>query len=230
MALSSALLSSDSEHWCSPPLFMRLVVKVHGHIDQDPATNRGSIVPANEHAYVGETDGLAVPWRGLVYVNCPYGSQIGLWIRRMIEHGEHLRCAKIIALLPARVDTAWGQAVMASADAWCFWAGRITFWRVWDPAAELERLTKKERDWPIAEILESMRGGSLPKPFRVNANGLIVGPELNKKTGAAQPAPFPSLVPYWGEDPSDFVRVFRRKGLVTVRRGDLRGVYPRIAA
>lgn len=230
MALSAALLSSAVEHWLTPPGFLRLVVKVHGHIDMDPATNRGTVVPANDHAYVGEVDGLSIPWRGNVYNNPPFGTQIGLWVRRMIEHGEHTRAAKIIAMLPARVDTAWGQSVMGSADAWCFWAGRITFWRVWDPAAELERLTNRERGLAIAGVLETLRDGALPKPFVLNANGLVVGPELNKSTGLPQPAPFPSLVPYWGDDVAAFARVFRRKGSVTIRRGDLRGVYPRIAA
>jgi hypothetical protein len=37
-------------------------------------------------------------------------------------------------------------------------------------------------------------------------------------------------VPYWGDDVAAFARVFRRKGSVTIRRGDIRGVYPRIAA
>jgi hypothetical protein len=228
--ISAALLSSDSEHWLTTPDFLDLVVEVHGRIDQDPCSNRGSVVPANTSAYVGETDGLSIPWRGKVYANPEYGVNIGLWIDRMVERGGRMRCCEIVALLPARVDTEWCEAVMRSADAWCFWRGRITFWRVWSPAAELERLKAAERRWPISGILESMRGGKLPPGFRVNANGLIVGPELNKKTGDTQPAPFPSLVPYWGDDVGKFASVFRRKGSVTVRRGELRGVHSRIAA
>lgn len=228
--ISPALLSSDSAHWLTCPSFLDLVVEVHGSIDQDPCSNRGSVVPANASAYVGETDGLSIPWRGKVYANPEYGTNIGLWIDRMVERGGNLRCCEIVGLLPARVDTEWCEKVMRSADAWCFWRGRITFWRVWSPAAELNHLPARERAWPIAGILESMRGGLLPTDFRVNEHGLIVGPELNRKTGIPQPAPFPSIAPYWGDGVDRFASVFRRKGTVTVRRGDLRGVYPRIAA
>ena len=230
--ISPALLSSAMEHWLTPPDFSDLVVEVHGHIDLDPGTNRGSLVPANSNAYVGEIDGLSIPWLGNVFVNPVYGTEIGLWIERMVERGGRMRCCQLIALLPARVDTEWCEKVMDSADAWCFWRGRITFWRVWSPAAELESVTAKERRSraAIIGILESMRDGSLPDGFRINDNGLIVGPELNRKTGQPQPAPFPSVVPYWGEDIAKFVRTFRRKGSVTVRRGDLRGVFKRRAA
>jgi hypothetical protein len=231
--ISPALLSSDSEHWLTSPPFLDLVVEVHGRIDLDPGSNRGSIVPAAVSAYAGEVDGLSMPWRDKVFINPEYGVNIGLWIDRMVDRGGRMRCCEIVALLPARVDTKWCEDVMRSADAWCFWRGRLTFWRTWAPEAEMERLTAKERRDPklaLPGILEAMRAGSPPEGFRVNANGLIVGPELNKSTGLPQPAPFPSLIPYWGDDVAKFASVFRRKGSVTIRRGDLRGVYPRIAA
>jgi hypothetical protein len=230
VSISPALLSSNMEHWLTPPAFLRLVLRVLGYIDQDPATNRGSVVPANDPYYAGERNGLLVSWKGKVYCNPPYGTEIMLWIRRMIEYAGDMRMAELIALLPARVDTEWGQRVLASADAWCMWFGRITFWRVWDPDAEIAKLKAKERRdpklKPFLELVEAMRGGQYPGDFRLNENGLWVGPELNRKTCQPQPAPFPSLVPYWGDDVRRFTNEYQPYGTITVRRGENRGIYP----
>ncbi len=185
----ATLLSSESEHWLTPPAFLRLVLAVLGSITMDPATNRASLVEADTHAYVGEEDGLALPWIGQLFCNPPYGDKIALWTKAMRLRAGDLRSCQLIGLLPARVDTSWCQAdVFASADAWVFWSGRITFWQV-------------------------------------RADG-SVGPCLDKK-GNPMPAPFPSLVPYWGPDPIGFGRVFGRYGPVTIPRGDRAGVHVR---
>lgn len=183
----AALLSSADEHWLTPPAFLDLVVLVLGGIDLDPATNRASLVPANDHCYTGERDGLAIPWIGRLFCNPPYGDRIPLWTAAMRQRAGDLRSCTSIMLIPARVDTEWCQRdVFASADAWVFWSGRITFWQV-----------------------------------RPDGN---VGPCLDKK-GNPMPAPFPSLVPYWGPDPVAFGRVFGRFGPVTIPRGPRAGVY-----
>lgn len=202
----ATLLSSANEHWLSPPAFMRLVVAVFGAIDLDPATNRASQVTANDHCYTGERDGLAIPWIGNVYVNPPYGDKIPLWTAAMRLRAGGLRSCDLIALLPARVDTEWCQRdVFASANAWVFWAGRLTFWQVGDPSA-FDKRGKRVR--------ESLRADD------------AVGPCLDRH-GKPMPAPFPSLVPYWGDDPVGFGRVFGRYGPVTIPRGPRAGVYTR---
>ena len=212
MALSAALLSSDLEHWLTPPSFLELVVRVMGAIDMDPATNRASLVPANDHCYVEERNGLLVPWKGRLFCNPPYGTKIPLWCERMHQVMRRLKSAEqLIGLLPARVDTDWCQRhVLESADAWVLWSGRITFWRAWEPDAV--------PGFPM-----------LPPDFQETESGLIVGPNLDK-FGKPSPAPFPSLVPYWGPDPIAFGRVFRRHGTLVIPRGPKAGVYPRRAA
>lgn len=219
--MNPALLSSNMEHWLSPPDFLAIVDEVHGETDLDPCDNRASIVTATAHCYVGERDGLRCPWTGRVYVNCPYGTKIGLWTARMRQCGGELRSCEIIGLLPARVDTSWCQRdVFASANAWCFWSGRLTFWRAWEHEDLAQRLN---------QAVANLRP---PDPFRVLPSGILVGPDLDK-TGNTSPAPFPSLVPYWGKNPVKFARVFRRHGVVSIRTGDKRGTYshqPRRAA
>lgn len=68
-------------------------------------------------------DGLSQPWEGRVWLNPPYGPGIGAWLTRLADHGDG------VALVPARLETAWGQAALLRADAVCFPAGRIRFVR-----------------------------------------------------------------------------------------------------
>ena len=212
--MNPALLSSDLEHWLSPPSFMDLVVRAMGVITMDPATNRASLVPANSHCYVGEQNGLLARWHGNVYCNPPYGTKIPLWCERMHQVMRQLRSAdQLIGLLPARMDTEWCQRhVLESADAWLLWSGRITFWRVWE-----------------TEKLLAATNGRPPAPFRQLEDGTWIGPDLDKH-GKPQPAPVPSLVPYWGPDPVAFGRVFRPYGTLVISRGPKAGVYRRKAA
>jgi len=77
-------------------------------------------------------DGLKTAWapllRGaaqdakrLVFVNPPYGRELKAWAAKMAAERD---CA-IVALVPARVDTAWWREI--DPLAWCALAGRIKF-------------------------------------------------------------------------------------------------------
>lgn len=51
--------------------------------------------------YTKEQNGLSKDWTGeRVFMNPPYGRQIGLWVKKLSEIGG-------VALLPARTDTQW---------------------------------------------------------------------------------------------------------------------------
>jgi hypothetical protein len=69
-------------------------------------------------------DGLAWPWTGRVFVNPPFGD-LATWTMKAVE--EALRGAEIVFLLPARTDTRYWHADIASAAAVCFWRGRLRF-------------------------------------------------------------------------------------------------------
>jgi len=125
---TEALFSSENGGWGTPPEILDLVraVAMTGEIGMDPATSPDNPCRAVQF-YTPETDGLFQTWGywGLVYVNPPYGRGIGNWTSKMRVEGHS--GTELIALLPARTDTAWWQADVATANAICFWRGRIKF-------------------------------------------------------------------------------------------------------
>lgn len=123
--MNRALLSSQKNDWCTPDVVLELVREV-GDIGLDPATGPGNVVGAKSF-FTPQDNGLSQPWvgHGLVFVNPPYGRQLGEWT----AHARmQAKCgAEIIALLPARTDTRWWQNDVLTAERICFWQGRLRF-------------------------------------------------------------------------------------------------------
>lgn len=118
------LMSSVKMDWQTPPGFLEIVRKMEP-IGLDPCTDESNPVRAST-AMTPEIDGLSREWTGygLVFCNPPYGRALKDWSAKMRDEGK--RGAEIIGLVPARTDTRWWQAI-ATADAICFWRGRIKF-------------------------------------------------------------------------------------------------------
>jgi hypothetical protein len=109
----------NSTEWYTPPeLFEALGIG----FDLDPAAPPGGVpwVPARRH-FSRSDDGLSQPWQGRVWLNPPYGRDIGRWLERLAEHGDGL------ALVFARTDTKWFYQAFAAATAVCFIRGRLRF-------------------------------------------------------------------------------------------------------
>lgn len=108
-----------SVEWYTPKwVFDALAI----NFDLDPASPHDfeTMVPAATK-YTVFDDGLKKPWFGRVWINPPYGPDIGLWMRRMIEHGNG------IALVFSRTDASWFQEAMRQASAVLFLSGRVDF-------------------------------------------------------------------------------------------------------
>ncbi len=74
--------------------------------------------------YNREMDGLAFPWRGVCWLNPPYGREIGKWVQKAYESGK--QGATVVCLLPARTDTRWWQDYCTKGEVH-FVRGRLKF-------------------------------------------------------------------------------------------------------
>lgn len=121
-----AVMSSLTPEWYTPSEVIERVVAVLGAIDLDPCSNEygGPRIPAAHH-FTAADDGLSQPWRGRVYMNPPYGKEIGAWVDKLAEEFEYQNVSEAIALVPVRTDTAWWAHLPAPMV--CFVTGRLTF-------------------------------------------------------------------------------------------------------
>ena len=55
--------------------------------------------------FTKEQDGLAQEWKGNVWMNPPYGREIGDWMRKANIDAE--KGATVVCLVPSRTDTKW---------------------------------------------------------------------------------------------------------------------------
>ena len=78
-----------------------------------------------ERYFTKEQDGLAQEWRGVCWMNPPYGRQIGKWVEKAYE--SSLRGATVVCLLPARTDTAWWHEYVMKSNDVRFIRGRLKF-------------------------------------------------------------------------------------------------------
>jgi hypothetical protein len=122
--MSHPLFTSRTEEWTTPPRIVEVAAKVLGGIDLDPCAEEARGVPAQVH-YTRADDGLARPWFGRVYMNPPYGRQIGLWIAKVCDEYEHGRIEAAVVLVHARTDTRWARRIAAYPR--CYIYGRLRF-------------------------------------------------------------------------------------------------------
>jgi len=96
----------DAPH--TPFAIIQAVLACLGEIDLDPCSNplASSVVPAKKRFFQLE-EGLAQPWQGSVYLQPPGNDAIRHWIEKLCYEYESGQMKGAIALVPARVDTAW---------------------------------------------------------------------------------------------------------------------------
>jgi phage N-6-adenine-methyltransferase len=100
--------SSVHQGWETPADLGAALSRAVGGFDLDPCAATANKRRARVKAAVlltAEDDGLAVPWLGQVYVNPPYGRALPTWLRKCAT--EAAGGAVVVALVPARPDTAW---------------------------------------------------------------------------------------------------------------------------
>lgn len=120
--------SSETPEHYTPQEIIDAVIAALGGIDLDPCSNSREQpnVPAATH-YTKEDDGLTQVWRGVVYMNPPYGREIGAWVDKLVQSYTDGTVSEAIALVPARVDTQWWRALTDRCNLFCFVEGRLSF-------------------------------------------------------------------------------------------------------
>ena len=116
------MFTSNTDMWETPQaLFDELDKEFHFTIDV-------CAVPENakcERYFTTAQNGLKQDWNtggGTIYMNPPYGREIGLWVRKAAESNVTAVC-----LLPARTDTAWFHDYIYGKAEIRFIRGRLKF-------------------------------------------------------------------------------------------------------
>ena len=76
--------------------------------------------------FTPEVDGLAQEWRGVCWMNPPYGREIGKWIAKARESSRKW-ASTVVCLVPARVDTRWWHEDVMKASEIRLVRGRVVF-------------------------------------------------------------------------------------------------------
>lgn len=131
VAARSALTSSATNEWYTPPEYVEAARALMGGIDLDPA----SCATANETVqaerfFTAKDDGLSQEWAGRVWMNPPYGkedgkSNQGRWTARLIEQYEACAIDQAVFLVNATTDRAWFKPLWSYPI--CFVDQRIQF-------------------------------------------------------------------------------------------------------
>lgn len=111
-----------SDDWFTPPeIFASLGLR----FDLDPCSpGPGHWVPANE-IFTKEDDGLVQPWRGLVFMNPPFGGRNGHtpWLEKFLCH------ANGVAIVRAYTSSGWWHEYIPRTEALLFPRGKTKFIR-----------------------------------------------------------------------------------------------------
>ncbi len=99
---TDVMFSSKDMTWETPQEFFNEVNKEFNFNLDVCATD--STAKCDKY-FTPEIDGLTKSWRGVCWMNPPYGREIRDWVRK--AHAEALSGNTIVALLPARTDTRW---------------------------------------------------------------------------------------------------------------------------
>lgn len=122
MASMAVHYSSATDDWATPQDFFDRLNREFRFTLDVCATPENAKCP---QYFTSDMDGLTKQWHGTVWMNPPYGREIGKWVEKAFtESKEH--SATVVCLLPARTDTRWWHRFCAKGDIY-FIPGRLKF-------------------------------------------------------------------------------------------------------
>ena len=110
--------------WYTPPAIIEAARSAMGGIDLDPASSdvAQETVKAKRYFTI-EDDGLSQPWKGRVWLNPPYSTELlGKFVGKVLD-SKGPACV----LVNNTTETKGGQALLARADVVCFFSSRVRF-------------------------------------------------------------------------------------------------------
>lgn len=116
------MFSSDDMTWETPQyLFDKLNDEFKFNLDVCalPKTSKCKTY------YTPEIDGLKQEWKGVCWMNPPYGRHIGEWLKKAYE--ESLKGSTVVCLIPSRTDTKYWHDYCMKASEIRFVKGRLKF-------------------------------------------------------------------------------------------------------
>lgn len=120
---NNLMFSSKEQTWETPIKFFNKVneeFKFDIDVCAVPETAKCS------NYYTPEIDALKQEWKGVCWMNPPYGRQIGKWIEK--AYNESVKGATVVCLIPARTDTKyWHEFIFPYASEIRFIKGRLKF-------------------------------------------------------------------------------------------------------
>jgi len=123
------LFKSHRNDWETPQtLFDELDAEFHFTLDPCSTHENAKVT---KH-YTRDENGLEQSWAGeIVFMNPPYGREVGVWVRKAwLEHNRKewaLEPAVVVGLLPARTDTGWWHDYIQGMTEVRFLRGRVRF-------------------------------------------------------------------------------------------------------
>jgi phage N-6-adenine-methyltransferase len=118
----SVHFSSQTDEWATPPeLFARLDAEFGFTLDPCATADNAKC----DTFFTKAEDGLVQAWTGRVFVNPPYGREIGRWMAKALE-AARMTAEVVVCLVPARTDTVWWHNAAAHGEV-RFLKGRLRF-------------------------------------------------------------------------------------------------------
>jgi site-specific DNA-methyltransferase (adenine-specific) len=119
--INDELMSSNTPEWATPQWLFDVLNSIYCFTLDPCATHENAKCPKH---YTQEDDGLSLSWGDeTVFMNPPYGSEIGKWVEKCSRLEEGCR----VALLPARTDTRWFHEYIYGQAEIYFIRGRLKF-------------------------------------------------------------------------------------------------------
>jgi ParB family chromosome partitioning protein len=121
--------NSGENEWYTQAIHIEAARNVLGCIDLDPASSElaNKTIQAKRF-YSAEDDGLSKKWKGDVWMNPPYSSNlIGLFCDKMVMHVSDGSVTSAIVLINNATETQWFHTLASQASAYCFPKGRVRF-------------------------------------------------------------------------------------------------------